>query len=295
MAQKTRLQIARKDIFALLDSGPKILRLRQIERMVDENRDGWRLAKNMRIHQFVDFLTQSGRLRVVKFPFPTRTETLYVWGNATLPELTQCIRPNSYLSHYSAMSFHSLTEQTPNTIYVTAERTSRPNAAGELTQVDIDHAFEKSATLTSNQIVVDGRTIVLVSGMATGQEGVETISVTNEDGLGSHQLKVSGVERTLIDAVVRPHYCGGVGEILKAFELAREVVSVNTLCAQLKRLGFLYPYHQAIGFYMERAGYSPRQLDLIRAFPIQFNFYLRKGMEERAFDSTWKVFYPQFF
>jgi hypothetical protein len=295
MGQKTRLQIARKDIFGLLDSGPKILRLRQIERIVAENRDGWRLAKNMRIQQFVDFLSQSGRLRVVRFPFPARTETLYVWGQATLPELLQCIRPNSYLSHYSAMSFHSLTEQTPNTIYVTAERASKLNTAGELTQGDIDRAFEQYATLTSNQIVVDGRTVVLVSGMATGQEGVETISITNEDGLGSHQLKVTGVERTLIDAVVRPHYCGGVGEILKAFELAREVVSINTLCAQLKRLGFLYPYHQAIGFYMERAGYSSKQLDLVRAFPIRFNFYLRKGMEDRDFDPTWKIFYPKFF
>jgi hypothetical protein len=272
-----------------------VLRLRLIETIVAQNREGWRLTKNTTVKQFIEYLIQSGRLRTIKFEFPIRTETLYIWGYAPFPEILQHLKPNCYLSHYSAMSFHSLTEQTPTTFYVTAERSADSRPSGELTQEYIDHAFAKPVNTTSSQIVVDGHGVVLISGMATGIEGVENIYLT-DDKLGDHyQIKATGLERTLIDAVVRPNYCGGVGEVLKAFERAQAVVSINTLCAQLRHLNFLYPYHQAIGFYMQRAGYSSKQLDLVRKFPCKFDFYLTKGIEDKEFDSTWRIFHPRFF
>ena len=62
-------------------------------------------------------------------------------------------------------------------------------------------------------------------------------------------LRFTNLERTLIDATVRPVYAGGVFEVRKAYELAKEKVSVNRLAALLQKLDYTYPYHQAIGFY----------------------------------------------
>ena len=71
---------------------------------------------------------------------------------------------------------------------------------------------------------------------------------------------MTNVERTLIDATVKPMYAGGVFEVAKAFALANDRLSVNKLMPMLRKLDFSYPYHQAIGYYLERAGYKSSQL-----------------------------------
>jgi hypothetical protein len=86
-----------------------------------------------------------------------------------------------------------------------------------------------------------------------------------------------------------------VFEVAKAFELARETLSVNALSAMLKKLNFAYPYHQAIGFYLERAGYRASLLDLLRRFPREFDFYLAHEMSGTRFDKAWRLHVPKGF
>ncbi|MFC4275817.1 hypothetical protein [Achromobacter aloeverae] len=81
---------------------------------------------------------------------------------------------------------------------------------------------------------------------------------------------MTNLERTLIDITVHPAYAGGVFEVLNAFQLAKEQVSVDALAAMMKVIGHTYPYHQAIGFYVERAGYRSSLLDLIRQVPMNY-------------------------
>ena len=61
-------------------------------------------------------------------------------------------------------------------------------------------------------------------------------------------LRTTTLERTLIDIAVRPFYAGGVAEVAKACEMAKnKEVSVNRLASMLTKMHFGYPYHQAIG------------------------------------------------
>ena len=104
---------------------------------------------------------------------------------------------------------------------------------------------------------------------------------------------MTNVERTLIDITVRPVYSGGVSEVLKAFTLAREHISVNRLAAMLKKLAFIYPYHQVVGFYLERAGYRSSSLDLFRSMPREFDFYLEHNLKEKTYVKEWRLFIPK--
>jgi predicted transcriptional regulator of viral defense system len=103
------------------------------------------------------------------------------------------------------------------------------------------------------------------------------------------------LERTLIDITVRPVYAGGVFEVAKAFELAKDKLSVNALTAMLKKLKYTYPYHQAIGFYLERAGYKSSLTDLLRKIPMKFDFYLTHQKGETDFVKDWRLHIPKGF
>ena len=75
--------------------------------------------------------------------------------------------------------------------------------------------------------------------------------------------------------------------------MAQERVPVNRLVAYLRRLDYVYPYHQAIGFYMDRAAnYRPAQLKLLSEFPFEFDFYLVHGLKEHEYSAKWRLFHP---
>jgi predicted transcriptional regulator of viral defense system len=133
--------------------------------------------------------------------------------------------------------------------------------------------------------------ICLLNGRNTGQLGVIEI---DEPKVG--RLRVTGIERTLIDAAVRPVYSGGVFEVAQAYKMARERVSINKLVAYLKQLAYTYPYHQAIGFYLDRSGvYKDSQIKLLRQFPMNFDFYLANRMGGGQYNEKWRLFIPQGF
>ena len=127
-------------------------------------------------------------------------------------------------------------------------------------------------------------------GKHTNKKGVIDI-----EGDHKHTLQVTNLERTLIDIVVRPVYAGGVFEVLKAFKNAKQEVSINKMVAFLKQLDFVYPYHQAIRFYLERAGYKKKQVDIMDKLEKKYDFYLTHAMKKTDYSRKWKIYYPEKF
>jgi hypothetical protein len=92
---------------------------------------------------------------------------------------------------------------------------------------------------------------------------------------------------------VRPIYCGGIYQVLNAYKLAKNTVSINKLCSYLKKISYSYPYHQSVGFCMEVAGYREAQVSLLDQFPRDFDFYLDYNLKSAAYNSRWKLFVPK--
>ncbi|GJG96766.1 hypothetical protein [Cupriavidus pauculus] len=294
---RSRLQIAKADITEFFDNlSCPVLKMAHIRAILSKQRRYWRLAQRTSASDLIEFLRQQGKLNQVEFPFPQRAETLYLWGEVDLYTSLLGLRQGSYFSHYTAMRLQGLTEQTPTTIYLTDERSAGvPRAPVKLTQLDIDHAFAQPPRTSRNAVVYEERKLCLLNGGYTGYLGVVTQRVNGDTGLDV-EVRLTNVERTLIDITVRPFYAGGIYEVVKAFELAKQVVSVNKLVATLRKLDFAYPYHQAIGYYLERAGYRPSQLDLVRRLPLEHDFYLAHAMGGTTrYVSDWRLFVPDSF
>ena len=89
--------------------------------------------------------------------------------------------------------------------------------------------------------------ITVINGKSTNR--LEVVPIVSAD---SEVLETTKLERTLIDIAVRPSYAGGVFEVLEVYKRAKNNASISVIITTLKKLNYLYPYHQIIGFYMER-------------------------------------------
>lgn len=284
----TRLQIARKDIIAHFDQmGQRVLTLPMIRTELKEQGSIWRLAQSTTGQIFIDFLKQTEKLKEFRLDFPNRTEVRYVWEKASDYEIIQSVRPQSYFTHFTAVYLHKLTEQIPKTVYLNFEQTKGPSG-GKLAQSRIDYAFRQPCRPSNNIAVFGDKKIYLLNGMFTGQKGV----IDFEDELGSN-IRVANLERTLIDIVVRPIYSGGVHTVLEAYKNAGGKVSVNKMLGLLHNIGYSYPLHQCIGFYLERSGtYTDKQIALVDKIDKEFDFYLTHQIKDKKYSKRWKLYYP---
>ena len=63
----------------------------------------------------------------------------------------------------------------------------------------------------------------------------------------------------------------------------------------LRKLNYTYPYHQSIGFYLEKAGFGRKEVDLMRKVPIEFDFFLDYAMRQTEYNSRWRLNIPKGF
>jgi predicted transcriptional regulator of viral defense system len=253
--------------------------------------DEWRLPQRLRsVPKFTDYMGQRGLQKIKLESEHYRNATRYIWGSIRPYEVALTLGKRAYFSHATAMFLRGLTDQIPKTIYVNEEQTPKNFGTPVLTQHGIDRAFAGKQRTSRAVYSHDGVRILVVSGKWTNRLEVGQLNAPDDT-----MADATKVERTLIDISVRPDYAGGPHQVLRAYEAAREKLSVNVMVATLKKLGHAYPYHQVIGFYMTRAGHSARQTEALKQFGLSFKFYLTYGMKNPDYDDAWQLFIPKGF
>jgi hypothetical protein len=91
---------------------------------------------------------------------------------------------------------------------------------------------------------------------------------------------------------VRPAYAGGPRQVLQAYRVARDRVSVPQLIAILKGLDYVYPYHQSISFLMDMAGYSAVACNRLRDLGLDHDFYLAHQIKQPQYSEKWRLHFP---
>jgi len=268
----------------------QVFTLSDLERLFIEKRQEWNLPPSMTSYTFLDML----RTRLSLSELRLRSQhysslILYAWEGKASP-ISVAIRikkDGAFFSHGSAMWVHGLTEGHKD-IFINKEQSPKPKNSSQLSQEGIDRAFGNHQRYSKLAYKYQDTRIVLLNGKYTGR-----LEVQQAQAPSGHLLDVTSIERTLVDITVRPGYSGGVPAALKAFRLARGRVSVIKLLGILKKLDYTYPYHQSIGFYLERAGYTEADQILAKGDGVKFDFYLSHGLDNPAFDPNWRVFFPK--
>ncbi len=138
-----------------------------------------------------------------------------------------------------------------------------------------------------HSIRTETHTFIFLNGKNTGDAGV--VEITGPSG---QPLRCTSLERTLIDCVVRPQYVSGISTLANALPTVISQISTQKLVSLLAQTKYVYPYHQSVGFLLQRAGMSPIQLEPLRRLPRRFKFYLDYGMKRSLYDSEWQIYYP---
>ncbi len=255
------------------------------------NRSTWDIPDYVLTDKFIEFLVANAKLSVAPVISENyRSVTRYVWGKASPFAVAVSLRPNAYLSHGSAVFLHGLTNQIPRIIYINKEQTPKPRSASPVVQENLDRAFSGQQRRSRYSFTYEESTIILLSGKYTERLEVGPLPVDTGE-----EVDVTRIERTLVDIAVRPDYAGGIYQVLEAYRTAKDRISVNTLIAILKKLDYVYPYHQSIGFYMDRAGYDESRTKRLLALGTSLDFYLTYGIKDRKYDPKWRLFFPKGF
>jgi predicted transcriptional regulator of viral defense system len=260
-------------------------------------KDAGVISSRLSFDEFVDELNRAFDVRVAVLEPETSPKTelahykpmvRYVLGNASPYLIALSTKQGSYISHGSAAYLHALTDQVPKTIYVNKEQSAKPDRTVQLTQAGIDRAFANSPRLSNYTFRCGDFRVTLLSGKNTGRTEVTSI----EDPEGA-PVETTTLERTLVDVAVRPAYAGGPHQVLDIYKAARERASVNTVVAILRQLGHAYPFHQAVGFYLDKAGFPPDRVERLRAFGLHFDFYLANKLHDAEYIRDWRLYVPK--
>lgn len=208
---------AARVIAALYDSGQAVFRLADVQAVTG--------LSDVSVASFVRNLVDRGLATRVKpglyvlVPSELGSATTYLGDPYVLAR--EIIHPwDYYLSHGSAMDIHRMTSQPRLAVTISTPAVRRP-------------------------LWVHGTEYRFVRWHPEKDFGVESLWVTKQDS-----VRVSSIERTVVDGLERPRYCGGVAEVALGLWRRHADVDLTRLSAYAVELG-VAAVCKRLGFVLE--------------------------------------------
>lgn len=284
-----KFQQAKSEVIQFFDKHPKsIFSYRDMSNILSQGQRYWHLPSTYNVRKFIENALNEINLKEETITFPYRSYKRYIWKNVSKYKLYLSLVKDSYFSHQTALFLHQLIDVKPSIIFLNSEQSKKPKLKGKLSQEGITLAFENRQRTTNNIAKFKDDTIFLLNGKYTNKTGIIKLKSVHGD------LETTNLERTLIDIVVRPDYADSPKQILLAYKKAKNNLSVGKILKTLKRLSFIYPYHQAIGFLLEKSGLNdPDILKPFKKLGLDFDFYLARQMKNPDYSKEWRLYYPK--
>lgn len=208
-------------------------------------------------------------------------------------DILAAFQPKYYLSHFSALYLHELTNHRPEEYFLSKEIIGRnPPHSKVKVHERIQQAFLKSPRKTSHYLTYNKTKITLLEKQDLNKIGIKNKSLKVDE---KRQINVyfTSLERTLIDSIISPHYSGGIKTVINAFFKSR--INIDNLYKIYKAYSPFYPYWQSIGFLLHRLKPPSASKKWLQYFSSpKMKFYLDKSFNETwSYDLRWKVYYPK--
>ena len=163
-------------------------------------------------------------------------------------EIAMALVNPAAISHWSALHHHGLTEQIPRKVFVlTTTEVSVPRVRGAKRQ---DTGYQVGDTIY--QFV---------------QIKPERFFGTEKVWIGEARVTITDPERTLLDGLSRPQYCGDFGEVLRAFEVRGSYLNLERIINYARKLDAATS--KRLGWVLEKQGIDSDRLESLARLPIK--------------------------
>ncbi len=160
--------------------------------------------------------------------------------------------PYATLSHYSALFYHNLTEDFPNSWYVTVPSRGSGDFLPLGTNPEDWDGVEFPPSRTPGTI--DG---IRVNWIRSDPRRLFGYAEYRPFG---YPVRVMTPERTLLDGLQSPGLSGGTTNVLRAWAFAKDSLNLDRLFALVERFDSVL-MRQRVGFILEELGYSDALLN----------------------------------
>jgi predicted transcriptional regulator of viral defense system len=186
-------------------------------------------------------------------------------------EIAMALVQPAAVSHWSAMHFHGLTQQVPRRVYVlttTAASTPRKRAAGR------SHGGE---------------------GFSAGGADFTFVGIdsrrffgTQQVWIGEARVTVTDPERTLIDGLSKPQFCGDFAEVLQAFQVRLADLDLDRIIDYALRLDGATA--KRLGWVLEHLGLASPHLERLLSVPVKgYRTLDPTGERQGPCDGRWMI------
>jgi len=163
-------------------------------------------------------------------------------------EIAMALVDPAAISHWSALHHHGLTEQAPRKVFVlTTTKTSVPRVRGG------KHARDGYPVGDTTYRFVQVRP--------------ERFFGTEKVWIGEARVSITDPERTLLDGLSMPQYCGDFAEVLHAFEVRGAHLNLERITEYALKMDAATA--KRLGWVLEHQGVEPSKLERLAALPIK--------------------------
>ena len=184
-------------------------------------------------------------------------------------EVAMALVTPAAISHWSALNYHGLTEQVPRTIFVLTPAKNIPRV-------------RKKNINNSSDYIINGITYQFVQIKPEYFFGIKDVWINDS------KVKITDIERTMLDGLMAPQYCGGFMEVLHILEENLTKINIEKLIeyalkldqATIKRLGYI----------LTMLGIEPTLLKPLQIVPIKgFRVLDPTGQHIGKYDKNWMI------
>jgi predicted transcriptional regulator of viral defense system len=186
-------------------------------------------------------------------------------------EIAMSLVKPAAISHWSALHYHGLTEQVPRRVFVlTTTETSIPRIRSEKIK-DVQKGY-----------IAAGIAYQFVRVKAERFFGTEKIWIDEA------KVTITDPERTLLDGLTMPRYCGDFAEVLHAFEARGAAIDVDRITRYALKLDTAVA--KRLGWVLEQQGVDPSKLEHLSSIQIKgYRMLDASGPRKGPYNHRWTV------
>lgn len=165
-------------------------------------------------------------------------------------EVAMALVSNAAISHWSALHYHGLTEQAPRKVFVLMT-----------TETSVPRLRNTGTRRTSGGYLVGETLFQFVQVNPERYFGIEKVWIDEA------RVAITDPERTLLDGLLMPQYCGDFAEVLHAFEVRGSDLNIKRIVDYALKIDMATS--KRLGWVLECREVNPALLEPLAELPIK--------------------------